>query len=219
MKAITIDLVRHGETFLNSLDRMQGWCDYDLNEKGYHQAAITGRYLCHQRYDLIVSSDLRRAIQTRDQIINQLNYQPKSVTVDPSFREMCFGVYEGLDSKKTWEIISHKFGYKDQPDVMKHCGMIGSLNLLHQADKSGESDDAATISRRFSNGIFNIIQSVKPGSRVLVVSHGTFIRAVSENMGIDTSHNYPVNAGVTTLTTDHFGHLKMIEYNHHFVKN
>lgn len=216
MKAITIDIVRHGQTFLNVLDRMQGWCDYDLNRTGYRQAALTGKALANTHYDLVVSSDLRRAVQTRDQIVKSLKDQPQEITTDPAFREMCFGKYEGLDARQTWHEISHQFGYRDQADIMRHRGMIGSVNLLHQADPTGESEDAATVSRRFANGVFHIIQTVKPGSRVLVVTHGTFIRALAENMGVDTSHNYPVNAGVTTITTDHFGRLKMIRYNHHF---
>lgn len=216
MKTVTIDIVRHGQTFLNVLDRMQGWCDYDLNQKGYQQALLTGKALKQQKYNLIVSSDLRRAVQTRDQIVSQLNHRPGKVTIDPAFREMCFGVFEGLDSTKTWAKISHQFGFKDQPDVMRHCGMIGSMNLLHQADPSGESDDAATVSQRWSNGIFDIMQSIQDGGRALIVTHGTFIRALAENMGINTLHNYPVNAGVTTISADEFGHLKMLQYNQHF---
>lgn len=216
MKTITIDIVRHGQTFLNVLDRMQGWCDYDLNQKGYRQAQATGKALKSQKYDLVVSSDLRRAVQTRDQIIAQLQHQPRLIKTDPEFREMCFGIFEGLDSTKTWAQIAHQFGYENQPEVMQHCGMIGSLNLLHQADTSGESDDAATISQRWANGIFDISQTAKAGSRVLVVTHGTFIRALAENMGIDTLHNYPINAGVTTVLSNRFGHLTMLKYNQHF---
>lgn len=216
MKPITIDIVRHGQTFLNVLDRMQGWCDYDLNQHGFHQAAMTGQALADRHYDLVVSSDLRRAVQTRDQIIDRLDHRPAKISQDQQFREMCFGIFEGLDSHETWSKIAHQFGYQSQPDVMKHCGMIGSMNLLHQADTSKESDDAASISHRWAAGIFDIIQNVQAGGRALVVTHGTFIRALAEELGVDTLHNYPVNAGVTTITTNHFGHLTMVDYNHHF---
>lgn len=216
MKPITIDIVRHGETFLNVLDRMQGWCDYDLNERGRRQARITGQALANRHYDLVVSSDLRRATQTRDLIVEMLKFRPAKVEADRQFREMCFGVFEGLDSDETWAKIAHQFGYQNQSDIMKHRGMTGALNLLHQADSTKESDDAASLSHRWSAGIFDIIQNVQPGGRVLIVTHGTFIRALAEELGVDTLHNYPVNAGVTTVQTDSLGKLTLIEYNHHF---
>ena len=99
---------------------------------------------------------------------------------------------------------------------MKHCGMIGSMNLLHQADRSKQSDDAASVAGRWSSGIFRLVADGQDGQRDLIVTHGTFIRALAELLGVDTRHNYPVNAGVTTISADQFGRPTMLKYNQKF---
>lgn len=38
----TIYLVRHGQTFINRYDKMQGWCDTPLTNQGIKEAENTG---------------------------------------------------------------------------------------------------------------------------------------------------------------------------------
>jgi len=64
----TILLVRHGETFDNARQIMQGQVQGDLNERGREQALQVARRLAGEQIDVIVSSDLRRAVQTAEVI-------------------------------------------------------------------------------------------------------------------------------------------------------
>jgi uncharacterized phosphatase len=59
-------LVRHGETDWNSAGRLQGRTDIPLNELGRKQANDAGASLSAQDWDLLVSSPLRRAVETAE---------------------------------------------------------------------------------------------------------------------------------------------------------
>ena len=84
MTEITIDIVRHGETYLNQLGRAQGWIDMELNKQGLEQASQTGKALADVYYNVIISSDLKRAVQTRDRIIKHLKHVPDVASVKSS---------------------------------------------------------------------------------------------------------------------------------------
>lgn len=64
-----IYVTRHGETLLNTLDRMQGWCDSELTSTGEQQAIQSGKQLSKLSFDYVYSSDLHRAIQTRNLLL------------------------------------------------------------------------------------------------------------------------------------------------------
>ena len=61
-----IFLVRHGETFDNARQIMQGQVQGDLNERGKEQARQVAQRLSGEHFDAVISSDLRRAIQTAE---------------------------------------------------------------------------------------------------------------------------------------------------------
>ena len=62
----TIFLVRHGETFDNARQIMQGQTQGELNEKGREQAQQVAERLANEPIDAVVASDLHRAIQTAE---------------------------------------------------------------------------------------------------------------------------------------------------------
>lgn len=49
--AITVYMVRHGQTMLNRYNRLQGWCDSPLTEKGIEDARLAGRHLADIKLD------------------------------------------------------------------------------------------------------------------------------------------------------------------------
>ena len=86
-------LVRHGETEWNKLGLCQGVSDIGLSEEGKRQADVLGISLKHVDIDYIYSSDLKRAYDTAAAIAK---YQNIEVIIDPGFREMDQGEFEGL---------------------------------------------------------------------------------------------------------------------------
>lgn len=68
---MVIKFVRHGETDLNSpIRRMQGISNYDINENRIKQADLTREKLKNEKFDLIITFPLKRAMHTAE-IINE----------------------------------------------------------------------------------------------------------------------------------------------------
>lgn len=85
-------LIRHGETVDNVAQIMQGQTQGCLTEHGREQAEEVAARLAEEKIDAIVSSDLRRAIQTAE-IISTRHGLPVSVT--PLLRERDWGSFTG----------------------------------------------------------------------------------------------------------------------------
>jgi probable phosphoglycerate mutase len=88
----TLYLVRHGETFDNANQIMQGQTQGMLNENGIRQAKELCLQLADKHFDVIVSSDLNRAIQTA-KIVTGLN--DKDIKTTPLLRERDWGGFTG----------------------------------------------------------------------------------------------------------------------------
>ena len=97
-------LVRHGETFDNERQIMQGQTQGELNAIGIRQAEALSLQLTDVHFDAIVASDLWRSVQTAQILAepHQLN-----VVTTPLLRERDWGSFTGRfipDSKdvKPW---------------------------------------------------------------------------------------------------------------------
>jgi broad specificity phosphatase PhoE len=90
--------VRHGRTAWNADKRFQGHTDVPLDDEGRAQATALAALLRDQRIDAAVSSDLARAAETARIV---LGARDVPLRLDPDWREMRFGDWEGL----TWEQI------------------------------------------------------------------------------------------------------------------
>jgi len=85
-------VVRHGQTDWNVENRVQGKADIELNETGKLQANQTAKLLSDTKIDLIISSPLKRAVQTANIIC--LN-RDIPITCDERISERDFGEFEG----------------------------------------------------------------------------------------------------------------------------
>ncbi|MDB5748037.1 MAG: Phosphoglycerate mutase [Massilia sp.] len=96
-----IALIRHGETAWNAERRLQGHLDIDLNDEGRRQARALAAALAGERergrereeFDILVSSDLARAVQTAKALGDVLHLP---LYIDGRLRERCYGGFEGL---------------------------------------------------------------------------------------------------------------------------
>jgi broad specificity phosphatase PhoE len=84
---------RHGETDWNAQRRCQGHTNTSLNERGRAQAANLAQKMLDFPLDIIVSSDLSRALSTGS-LVAELKGVP--LVVDPRLREMSYGEAEGM---------------------------------------------------------------------------------------------------------------------------
>jgi len=82
-------ILRHGETNYNLEGKFQGRVNTDLNETGIYQSNKTKEKLKKEKFDIVISSPLSRAIETT-KIVS--NIDP---IIDERIIERSFGTLEG----------------------------------------------------------------------------------------------------------------------------
>ncbi|MFV0593410.1 MAG: histidine phosphatase family protein [Draconibacterium sp.] len=92
--ATEITIVRHGETNWNVQQRIQGQRNSPLSENGILQAELAANALAKREFDILISSDLERAVETAKIINTQLALPCK---YNAALRERSFGIVEGMN--------------------------------------------------------------------------------------------------------------------------
>lgn len=86
-------MIRHGETAWNKQRKLQGHADIPLNENGCALAEVTGKALADIKFDYVISSPLKRAVETAELV---LNGRKLPIQTDERIQEIGFGEYEGM---------------------------------------------------------------------------------------------------------------------------
>ena len=125
--SVTIYLTRHGQTILNTLERVQGWTDSPLvvgtNADG---SALDARILPQTvgknlraregKMDAVYSADMKRHYETAQNLLKGAR-QSLKITQDAGLREINFGKYEGAENKEMWSAIVEHMGYTVDHDA------------------------------------------------------------------------------------------------------
>jgi ribonuclease H / adenosylcobalamin/alpha-ribazole phosphatase len=86
-------LLRHGQTPMSVQKRYVGRSDVPLTDLGVRQAVAAAKRLASAGLDVIVTSPLRRAVQTAEEVAAATG---APMVADEGFRETDFGAWEGL---------------------------------------------------------------------------------------------------------------------------
>ncbi|AEM78724.1 MULTISPECIES: histidine phosphatase family protein [Thermoanaerobacter] len=165
-------IARHGQSEWNLHNKMQGVQDIDLTPTGLKQAELLASRLKNEKIDCIYSSDLKRAYVTAQIIAKELGLEVQKI---PEFREMSFGIWEGLTSEEINEL------YKEIYTLWK-------TNPVKANIEKGETLEE--VQKRMVKNTLKIVEENK-GKNILIVSHGTSIKALILGLlGIDLSF-YP----------------------------
>ncbi|XP_020222011.1 phosphoglycerate mutase-like protein 4 [Cajanus cajan] len=157
-----IVVVRHGETAWNATGKIQGHLDVELNENGRQQAVAVGERLSREsKATIIYSSDLQRASETAQIIASKCG--GLEVVKDSNLRERHLGDLQGCDFHEMKKV--HPTSYK----------AFMSRNEDEEIPGGGES--LVQLYDRSTSALLRIGLKHK-GERVIVVSHGGFIRAL-----------------------------------------
>lgn len=219
-KGVTFYFMRHGETYLNQYNRMQGWSDAPLTNRGKRDVSRSGAGLANIKFDAVYCSDLRRTFETAQIILKENEHENKpKVIAMPEFREIFFGSFEGLDATETWSNL-HKFlGYENGIDYTLNNSVIEELNGMRKMDPYHEAEDYLTFWLRIEKGLIKLINEHRDtGRNILVVSHGMTIRnmihALIPDFQIDRHLD---NASISVVSYyDGFYHLEKFNSIEHF---
>lgn len=207
LPGFTLTLVRHGETEANVSGIVQGQgVDSSLNRCGIRQSEKIGEFLSSEVFDIVYSSDLKRAKQTCEIILKQNTtfgkqcderHQPLTeITFDRKLRERCFGVMEGRYYHEMDNVAfpSDKSEEDDLPQGAESIKDLEARALSHFQDLCEQvhhkltASDSKTTSRNLN---------------VLVVSHGGLLASPGTVFAEEFACLYPrgVNPAQISVNT------------------
>jgi len=161
--------IRHGESELNVQRIFAGHLDTPLTARGREQAAIAGKRAKDMSFDLIVSSPLRRALETAQIVAQAVGYPLDKIVVNDIFKERSFGTLEG----KSWD--EHEEAADDTNGV--------------------ETDDS--LLARAQQGLA-FLQGLSADT-ILLVGHGSFSHSLRIIIDPDGNHQELPNAQIIRL--------------------
>lgn len=200
--ANTVYFVRHGQTFFNLYNRMQGWSDTPLTAKGIEDAERAGKALAKLDIDYVFSSDLKRAVDTANIILkNHPNTKIKKPIQDPAFREEFFGYFEGEDNGKSAVMVSAPEKCSNFREIGDKYGIKGMRDMIASHDPYHNAEDDHAFWQRVNKGL-DRLRSLPDGSVAIVVSHGMTIRSLVSHFNDDKFEGGPLNGSITKFTLD-----------------
>lgn len=164
-----IFLSRHGQTVWHAENRYAGVSDIDLTPTGREQARRLAAWCRQHRPTAVVSSPVRRAIETATPSARVLGAEPVIVE---DLREVNFGIAEGRTLREL-EHIDPGAVTRFRTDPVRHYFAGGE-----------PSAQAAVRAER----ALRWVARHHPGATVLVVAHNTLIRlGLCQLLGLDIS--------------------------------
>lgn len=179
-------LVRHGETELNKLNRVQGWVDSPLTEDGLEIAILWGLGLRKIDFDIVYSSDLLRAVRTAKLISEQNNQKEIPYYALKNLREISFGQFGGK-CKNIYKTVCSRvlFGeenlsFLDEKMKAKEITPKDLINAGCSLDISEQSETYNSFENRIVSEVKKIFErAAKNGDKkILLVGHGIAIYAL-----------------------------------------
>ena len=158
-------LLRHGQSVWNAANKFTGWTDVGLSPKGEEEATQAGHDLAQIAFDIIYTSDLKRAQRTAEiaMSFNSSSNSPPTIT-DWRLNERHYGDLQGLNKDETRE----KYG-DEQVHIWRR-----SYDTPPPGGESLETCAERTIPCLEEL----IIPDLKDGKTVLVAAHGNSLRSI-----------------------------------------
>ncbi|ARK24393.1 histidine phosphatase family protein [Sporosarcina sp. P37] len=166
-----IGFIRHGVTTWNKEGRAQGSSNIPLDEEGVETARKLAERLAEEKWDIIFTSPMIRARQTADLLAEQSGVP---VVEDDRLRERSGGLIEGTTEQERLQ----KWGPKWR-----------ELDLKFETAESVIARGLEFVNEKISEN---------PDQRLLIVSHGSFIKRIIAALMEDSQ--YAVTIDNTSLT-------------------
>ena len=188
-------LLRHGTSSFNVQRRCQGCCDdSELTPQGREAARISGERLGAAGIQAVISSPLRRATDTAEEVVKGIGAQDRQISfeTDARLREIELHQWEGLPLEEIPRRFPEQFlAWRSQPGELQMQSTRGEAqypvrNLYYRV-------------RLFWNHLLTAFA----GKSVLLVTHGGTTRAlIACALGLGTEHFHSFqqsNCGVSRL--------------------
>ena len=189
---LNIYVVRHGKTMMNTLERVQGWCDSPLTLEGIEVARFLGYGLSDIKFRTAYCSDLKRTRQTVQIILGAGDQQDIPIIELAGLREACFGSFEADFNNSMWRSAALFLQYVSPGDMyndllekkVSHSDILGAIKRL---DTMGMAESYEQVEARTQESLKEIAENeiTSGNGNILVVAHGMSILAMLLSLGGD----------------------------------
>lgn len=189
-RTVKIYLARHGQTWLNLVDRVQGWSDAPLTAVGEQTATNVGKGLAAEagRFDAAYSADMVRHFSTASFMLQGARSRLTPTRVQ-ALREVAFGGFEGSLNEEMWGAVLAKVGYPTLPDAIA-AGMtiVDLVDVIPTVNPVSTllAETSAAVGNRMYDALDRIARREEREhgrGNVLVVSSGLSITCLLFKLG------------------------------------
>jgi len=184
-------LIRHGQSLWNLHNLFTGWVDVPLSAQGIQEAIAAGKRLSHEKFDIIYTSTLIRAITTA-MIVMSENLEGKVPILQKDTAEKpldWFKIYSpaseanSIPVHSAWQLNERMYGELQGMNKEETAKKFGDAQVkiwrrsYDVPPPQGESlkDTAARSIPWFEK---HIEPKLKEGKNILVAAHGNSLRSI-----------------------------------------
>ena len=159
-------LLRHGQSKWNLENKFTGWTDVDLTEKGEAEAKNAGKLIKNEKIkiDLVFTSVLKRAINTMNICLSNMDDNNPEIFQDWSLNERHYGSLQGLNKSETAE----KYG-DDQVHIWRRS---------YDVNPPGGESLKNVVERVKPYFESTIKKDLKDEKNIILSAHGNSLRAL-----------------------------------------
>lgn len=184
MQRTQLIIVRHGQTEWNIKGIRQGHLDSPLTGRGLAQAKALGQRLAREKFSVLYSSDLGRAIETAQEIVSVTGHQ---IVTDARLRERHLGIFQGLNADEINE------RYPEERRLLRTSGpgyvIPGGESMIQQVERNVAFLDSLAVRHA--------------GETIVVVTHGGVVSGFFRHtlaIPLDAPRRFEfVNAGLNVF--------------------
>ncbi len=191
----TLVLLRHGQSTWNLENRFTGWTDVGLTPQGVAEGRAAGRLMAAEglTFDLLHTSLLKRAIQTANLALEEMDLEWIEVVRDWRLNERHYGALQGLNKKETAErhgpdqVFEWRRSYDIPPPALdradpRHPTHDARYSALDPSVLPGTECLKDVVERMMPFWHERIVPDLRAGRRLLIVAHGNSLRALVKHL-------------------------------------
>ena len=188
-------LVRHGQSVWNLEKRFTGWVDVELTVQGKLEANKSGELIkkLNLKINNFFCSYQKRAINTLELILNNINSKPNQITKAWELNERHYGELTGLNKDQMKKVYGEKKihifrrSWDMSPAPLNKNNPYHPLNIeIYKNIPRDKIPDTESLKNTYERVIYYYLKNIEPliqnGQNVLISAHGNTLRALCKKL-------------------------------------
>ena len=188
-------LVRHGQSVWNLEKRFTGWVDVELTDQGKLEANKSGELIkkLNLKINNFFCSYQKRAINTLELILNNINSKPNQITKAWELNERHYGELTGLNKDQMKKVYGEKKihifrrSWDMSPAPLNKNNPYHPLNIeIYKNIPRDKIPDTESLKDTYERVIYYYLKNIEPliqnGQNVLISAHGNTLRALCKKL-------------------------------------